>query len=353
MNTRRIIPTVIVVFLPVLAAAQGGGGGSSDLRVSGKLISDLPTGDPPLQVNSTTNVPNLNADKLDGFDVGDFSTAGSGVGVHYKNVVGVPGGEIDQVCAVNTGCFAGDSAGFPVTITEPGSYRLIGNLSVPDATTGAILIEADDVTLDLEGFAIQGPVDCTGEPVTDCSPSGEFTSHSGVRVFGGDNATIRNGTIRGMGFNGLHCNATECTVIDIRAISNAQTGISVSNDGVIRDSIANSNGNIGIVGGTGLIADNLSRANGGYGFSITAIDPNGAVVRGNTSVGNGGNGIACNHCTLVGNVMIENQAFGANFLDQVAYGQNIIRNNDSGTIANAANGVEIDGNLCGSNSTCP
>lgn len=352
MKTRHIIPVTLIA-LPALAVAQGGGGGSSDLRVSGKFISDLPTGDPPLQVQSTTNVTNLSADKLDGFDVGDFAVEGSGVGVHYKNLVGAPGGEIDQDCAVNTGCVTGDSAGFPVTITEPGSYRLIGNLSVPDATTGAILIEADDVTLDLEGFAIQGPVDCTGEPVTDCSPIGEFTSHSGVRVFGGDNATVRNGTIRGMGFSGLLCNATECTVIGIRAISNAQTGISVANDGVIRGSIANSNGNVGIEGGSGLYADNLARANGGDGFSITAIDPNGAVVRGNTSVGNGSEGIRCNHCSLVQNVMIENQGFGANFLDQVAYGQNIIRNNDSGTIANSANGVEVDGNLCDTNSTCP
>ena len=26
--------------------------------------------------------------------------------------------EINQVCAVNTGCFVGDSAGFPVTIMD-------------------------------------------------------------------------------------------------------------------------------------------------------------------------------------------------------------------------------------------
>ena len=36
--------------------------------------------------------------------------------------------EINQTCAVQTGCFAGDSPGFPVTITQPGSYRLTSNL---------------------------------------------------------------------------------------------------------------------------------------------------------------------------------------------------------------------------------
>ncbi len=29
--------------------------------------------------------------------------------------------EINQACAVNAGCFAGDTAGFPVTITGAGS----------------------------------------------------------------------------------------------------------------------------------------------------------------------------------------------------------------------------------------
>ena len=37
--------------------------------------------------------------------------------------------EINQTCAVNTGCFAGDTPGFPVTITVAGSYRLTSNLS--------------------------------------------------------------------------------------------------------------------------------------------------------------------------------------------------------------------------------
>ena len=37
--------------------------------------------------------------------------------------------EINQTCAVQTGCFSGDTAGYPVTITQPGSYRLTSNLA--------------------------------------------------------------------------------------------------------------------------------------------------------------------------------------------------------------------------------
>ena len=32
--------------------------------------------------------------------------------------------ELNQTCAVQTGCLADDAAGFPVTIATPGSYRL-------------------------------------------------------------------------------------------------------------------------------------------------------------------------------------------------------------------------------------
>ena len=40
--------------------------------------------------------------------------------------------EINQACAESTGCFAGDSPGFPVTIQDPGSYRLTGALVLTD-----------------------------------------------------------------------------------------------------------------------------------------------------------------------------------------------------------------------------
>ena len=62
------------------------------------------------------------------------------------------------------------AGGFPFTITQPGSYKLIGNLVVP-ANTSGILIQSNDVTLDLNGFSITGAVvcdnqgdNCTGQP---------------------------------------------------------------------------------------------------------------------------------------------------------------------------------------------
>jgi hypothetical protein len=83
--------------------------------------------------------------------------------------------EINQTCAVETGCFAGDLAGYPITIGASGSYQLTGNLTLPGENTTGIEVQAPYVDLDLGGFAIQGPTTCatTGDPPrTACSPVG-------------------------------------------------------------------------------------------------------------------------------------------------------------------------------------
>src|SRR5688572_28472467 len=66
-----------------------------------------------------------------------------------------------QARAMAGGITPGDTPGFPVTITQPGSYVLSGNLTVPVESAGgqtlAIRIAADGVWLDLNGFSIIGP----------------------------------------------------------------------------------------------------------------------------------------------------------------------------------------------------
>src|SRR5690242_21281609 len=79
---------------------------------------------------------------------------------------------INQNTALAGNVTPGDTPGFPVTIAAPGSYKLSGNLTVPDANTTAIQITADNVTIDLNGFSIIGPVVCSGFPVTSCTTTG-------------------------------------------------------------------------------------------------------------------------------------------------------------------------------------
>jgi len=78
---------------------------------------------------------------------------------------------IDQNHALAGNITPGDAPGFPVTISQSGSYRLAGNLTVPDLNTTAIQITADFVTLDLNGFSIIGPAVCTSNP-SKCPPPG-------------------------------------------------------------------------------------------------------------------------------------------------------------------------------------
>lgn len=64
---------------------------------------------------------------------------------------------ITQAAALAGGVTPGDKPGFPVSITESGSYRLGSNLW-PTARRSAIVVspEAQDVTIDLNGFALKG-----------------------------------------------------------------------------------------------------------------------------------------------------------------------------------------------------
>jgi hypothetical protein len=117
---------------------------------------------------------------------------------------------IDQNKAMAGNVTPGDAPGFPATISQSGSYRLSGNLTVPNADTTAIQIITDNVTLDLNGFTIKGPTVCTSTtisgPVTSCSPTGlglGIIARGADSLFLLDNITILNGTIRGMGSNGI------------------------------------------------------------------------------------------------------------------------------------------------------
>ena len=83
---------------------------------------------------------------------------------------------ITQAKAKQGAVTPGDAPGFPVTISKPGSYILASNLTVPDGNTTAIVIAADHVTLDLGGYAILGPVDCSGG-LNPCAGAGYRSRH--------------------------------------------------------------------------------------------------------------------------------------------------------------------------------
>lgn len=177
--------------------------------------------------------------------------------------------EINQACAVDGGCFSGDGAGFPIEITNSGSYRLTSDLDVTEAddapNTDGILVNVSDVSLDLNGFSISGPVSCDSTPATSCSNTG---SGNGVSVDFSANptpqdVTLRNGTIRGMGNNGIGL-PEGSRVINVHAVENGDVGMRIDSSGSIRDIVARRNGSSGIHIGPSSTAVNIHSAGNGH-----------------------------------------------------------------------------------------
>lgn len=223
--------------------------------------------------------------------------------------------EIHPLC-VDTGCFSGDSPGFPVTINAPGSYRLTGDLDLRNetspASTDAIVISAPDVRLDLAGFRIIGEVTCTGTPVTDCLPDAGFGS--GVEVTTGSHGVwIGNGQIVGVGGRGINCfGDSRCHIEDVTVRENgaggvfAGTGVEADYSRVERVR-AIRNGLFGI-NTRGIVIDSHAFGNATDGIFNT----DGLVERSQLRA-NGDDGVFCNRCTLRYNVSIGNQGYGVRF----------------------------------------
>jgi hypothetical protein len=242
--------------------------------------------------------------------------------------------EINQACAVNTGCFAGDSPGFPVTIAGgSGSFRLTSSLSTNSGSTTFIEITPvftnTGFVIDLNGFSMT----CEDTFGGDCSP--QTGGGRGVSASGVSKVTVMNGGIVNVGFR----------------------GVELGDDCVVKDTRITQVGGTAIVGGHNCqILRNLVEGNHD---GILAF--NGALVANNTVVGNGfsSGGIFLGEgCKVIGNVVRDNfVGLGlANFYAEATcgYAQNVFTNStspaDSGV---SAKPIEIGTNICGNNTTCP
>ncbi|MCH8512387.1 MAG: right-handed parallel beta-helix repeat-containing protein [Kiritimatiellae bacterium] len=207
----------------------------------------------------------------------------------------------------------------PYTITEPGSYYLTGNLTI-ETGESAITITADNVTLDLMGFTLQGT---------------EAAGQRGVDIaLGKQNVTVRNGTIRNMGEEGISANWAESCLYEhlsidengaegefsdglsggagaivrfVTATGNDNRGIAIR-DGSVTNAVARNNGTAGISSASGNVTNSVARDNGGVGIQADAGSVINSIARSNGGHGisassivtnsvarfNGGNGISVN-----------------------------------------------------------
>jgi len=170
---------------------------------------------------------------------------------------------------------------FPITINESGSYVLTSNLIV--ATGNAININADNVTLDLNGHGIYGPGTGTGK---------------GISAVNRYNITIKNGIVRGFSFgiylyNDADHKGAGHRIEGIQASNNGSLGIYTYCSTVVTNCTANNNGSDGITAYPGTVTNCTANRNGAFG--IYAMD---STVTNCTANNNGSYGIYASYSTV-------------------------------------------------------
>ena len=172
---------------------------------------------------------------------------------------------------------------FPVVIDQPGSYVLTSNITLSTDANG-IVIDASNVTLDLNGHAIIGPGSGSG---------------NGIYTYGKHNITIKNGMVRDFGESGIDfagfypsTNVPNFRVEDITAIRNGGHGIEASRS-TITNCTARYNGNYGIGGFYSSITNCTATHNGSHGINATS-----STVKDCTATHNGSHGINATSSTV-------------------------------------------------------
>jgi parallel beta-helix repeat protein len=295
--------------------------------------------------------------------------------------------EINQARVTAGGVTPGDTPGFPVTLSEPGSYRLTGNLVMPDTNTTGIEITASHITIDLNGFGILGPVICSGRPIN-CSATGSgrgISSSSGT-----SNIEVINGIVRGMGGHGIDLiTSNNAHVERVRITSNGSGGILAGDGSTVTGNTANFNRGNGIFTLSSTVTGNTASFNGLTGILIsrnsiltgntasfngfdgifvgdgntvvgnTASFNNnrgifagaGNTVTGNTASSNGNMGIFADAgSSVTGNTASLNGGSGLNLGNNTGYTNNVITGNSGGTVIG---GIQMGTNLCNTSTTCP
>lgn len=208
--------------------------------------------------------------------------------------------EIDQTCATNGGCFPGDFAGFPVTLAGPGSYLLTSDL-VPGTNQDGVQVSADGVSLDLNGFRI-------------VSSSSTSTSANGIEGADRQNVEVRHGTVQGFAGRGIYFSGTSrgVRILDVRTTGNGFQGVDLD-------------------GGGHLVSRCTSVSNDLWGFSVEGDS------------------------MIVDSVAENNASYGLVIDAEVGYRGNVVSNNNGGNASAqiVGTGVDLGGNVCGGDATCP
>ena len=208
--------------------------------------------------------------------------------------------------------------GFPYVISNPGSYKLSGNLQAKDKDTDVIRINTDNVTIDMNGFSILGSANCSVFPCTNEGFGRGIASDPSRRT---TNVTIRNGTIQGMGGSAIDVNGDNSLVEYMHIRDNGNSGIQLT-EGIVQKNNVDRNDGHGITISTGVITDNKATRNAidGINCNLTGtISRNVVFFNRRFGIGSSGNNAGVN---AIGNAIAGNfvAQLGSTVLNQ---GQNV------------------------------
>jgi hypothetical protein len=313
---------------------------------------------------------------------------------------------ITQASALNGNVTPGDAPGFPVTISQPGTFVLGSDLVLADANTMGIEILGRNVTLDLGGFSIKGPGGLgTG--------TGIRSTFAAADVAGA--TVIRNGTVSGVGSNGIDLDGTGSRIDRITVVNTGGDGIVVgpasivTNFGIViltddvtidLNGFAISGPSAPLASTRGIYAATAQRritvlngrvSNFGYGILLTGPHGHiqrivatgnvqdgiyagyqgivldctsmkngsgismvqGGVVRGNTVADNQAQGVwVVGSSLVVGNSVRSNGAAGLQLDALSGYADNVLTGNNSGG-AQVIGGKQLGANVCGAGPCVP
>jgi hypothetical protein len=184
----------------------------------------------------------------------------------------------------------------PLTISAPGSYVLVENVTVNDGSVG-ITIAADHVTLDLAGHVLVGGAN----------------SGDGIRITGKHDVEVRDGVITGWGDDGIEAEfTTNCVFRRLQVSDNYSEGIRGGDACAVLACVASRNGivrqeeSIGVgikVERGSLIKDSVSFDNFEHGIdTASTVEVIDTIVYGNRHDGiHGGQGNIVRGCVAYEN----------------------------------------------------
>lgn len=187
--------------------------------------------------------------------------------------------EINQLC-VATGCFAGDAPGWPVQITEPGSYVLTSNLDVPSSSEG-VEIQASQVVLDLGGHAIRSGHVCTGDGPSCSGAAGIRGIGFGIMNFP-SSITIRNGSVQGFEFECMRVSGAGVVVRDLQVSDCGSHGILHFGQGLIENTVVRNCGDTGVLG-NGLVTVRNSYLLNNFSYGVQDANCSGNTLSSNAT----------------------------------------------------------------------